>query len=104
MQDAEGDESLRKGHVARAADQHGAGGDQRDAAPERSRPRMRASREHQAHADQAHEQRHHDAAKPEPERVVVEIGVQDAEPGQVEHEVIDDHQAERESPQPVDGR
>ena len=102
MQDAESNESLRKGYVARDADERGARRDQRDPPPEVAP--ARPSGEHQAHADKREKQRDDDGAKAEPERIVVEIGADDAKPCQVERKVIHEHEADRESAQAVDRR
>ena len=60
--------------------------------------------EHQAHADKRDEQRDDDAAKAEPEGIVVEVGSDDAKPRQIERKVIDEHEADRKPAQAIDRR
>ena len=49
--------------------------------------------QHQADSDEQQERGHDQRAKGEPERIVLEIGGDDAVEAQVEREVIDEHQA-----------
>ena len=61
-------------------------------------------RQHQADADQRHEARDDHRAESEPERIVLEVGADDAEVPQVEREVVHDHQADGDAAQRVDPR
>ena len=102
MENAEGDEGLRKGQVTGDTDQDRAKRDQRDPSPEMPRRDAGAAREQQAQSDQQHERADDHAAKTQPERIVVEVGAYEAEPIEVERKVIDDHQAKCDAAQAVD--
>ena len=104
VQDAEIDERARKQDPAADARRERAGGDDADAPPEMGGRRAGAIGEHEAHADQRHERGDDQRAKAEPERIVLEIGGDDAVEAEVEREVIDEHQAERAAAQRVDAR
>ena len=102
VQHAEPDVAARKHEVAADADQHRARGHLRDVAPEARAAARRALRQHEARAGEQQERREDQRARREPERVAVEVGTGDAEPGQVEAEVECDHRDDGETAQRVD--
>ena len=58
--------------------------------------------EHEAHADERHEHRDDERAEAEPERIVLEVGGDDAVESEIEREVVDEHQAQRETANRID--
>ncbi len=104
MQDAEIDERARKHEPAPDARRERARGDDADAPPEMRgvAPARSASTRltPTSSMNDADDQR----AKAEPERIVLEVGGDDAVEAQVEAEVVDEHQAQRAAAQRVDRR
>jgi hypothetical protein len=79
MENAEGDEGLRKGQVTGDTDQDRAERDQRDPSPE-CRGVTPARRMTAGSINQQHECADDHAAKTQPERIVVEVGAYETEP------------------------
>ena len=102
VQDAEVDEAFGEDRVAADRRRECAQRDDRDAPREACRRNVELARENQAHADQQQERRHDGRARTEPERVVLEVGANDAEEAQIEREVVGDHRDDRDAAQRVD--
>jgi hypothetical protein len=102
MQDAERDECLRERDIAGDRHQNRTCRNEGHAPPERLRSRVRAFGEHKARADQREEEGHDDRARDQPERVVIEVGVDDAKPRQIEGEVVRHHQHDADAAQGID--